>query len=241
MRKRLLFASVVAALSVVALGGAVLASGSPGFGTPGTTKFQDLSVNAPLSDSNGTVLFINVDRGVQTFKLRGVTGPPVMFGPETVLNYFGSSPDGTVFFTGCFVIPDSAFTVASGLSTATLKVDPSIETPCPGFLIPAGAGGRPGLSQVVPDGGGGGGGGGEPITANLVWTSNGAVTNASDVFSSRCQGALAHSVGSSANTFASVSGSVSVLVDVTNQYAAIESFSTTEVTTGTFSNACTGA
>lgn len=240
MHKRLVFASVVSALSVVALGGAVLAAGG-GFGSPGTTTFKDLSATAQLSDSNGTFLFISVDRGMQTFKLRGVAGPPVMVGPETILNYFGNSPDGTVFFNGCFVIPDSAFTVAQGLSTATLKVDPSIETPCPGFLIPAGSGGRPGLSQVVPDAGGGGGGGGEPITANLVWTSNGAVTTFDVTTNSRCQAAVAHSVGSSTNTFASVSGSVSLLADVTTEYANIDSFSTTEVTTGTFSDACTGA
>jgi hypothetical protein len=241
MRKRLLFASVVAVLSVVALGGAVLASGSPGFGTPGTTKFKDLNATAQLSDSNGISLFLSVDRGVQTFKLKGVAGPPVMVGPETVLNYFGNSPDGTSFFSGCFVVPDSAFTVASDLSTATLKVDPSVETPCPGFLLPAGSGGRPGLSGVAPDGGSGGGGGGTPITANLVWTSNGAVTSVNDTFSSRCQGAFAHSVGTSNSTFASVSGSLSLLADVTTQFANVSTFSTTEVTTGTFSNACTGA
>ncbi len=240
MRKRLIFASVVAALSVVALGGAVLASGSPGFGTPGTTKFHDLSIHAQLSDSNGTTLFVSADRGVQTFKVRGVSGPPVMVGPETVLNYVGISPDGTTFVSGCFVIPDSAFTVASGLSTATLKVDPSIETPCPGFRLPAGSGGRPGQSGVAPDSSGGGGGE-TPITANLVWTSNGAVTVVSDTFTSRCQGALAHSVGASNSTFASVSGSVSPLADVTTQFAGIDSFSTTEVTKGTFSAACTGA
>src|SRR5438309_1525135 len=126
MRIRLVFASVVAVLSVVALGGAVLAAGG-GFGGPGTTKFQDLTASAQLTDSNGTFLFISVDRGMQTFKLRGVNGPPVMVGPQTVLTYFGNSADGSTFFNGCFVIPDSAFTVASGLATATLKVDPSLE------------------------------------------------------------------------------------------------------------------
>jgi len=241
MHKRLLFASVVAALSVLALGGAVFAGGSPGFGTPGTTTFKDLNATAELSDSTGTAVFISVDRGVQTFKLKGVAGPPVMTGPETVLSYFGNTPDGTTFFSGCFVIPDSAFTVASDLATATLKVDPGIETPCPGFLLPAGSGGRPGLSGFAPDGGGGGGGGQTPITANLVWTSNGAVTTTSDTFSSRCQGAFAHSLGMSNSTFASVTGSLSLLADMTTQFANVSTFSTTEVTTGTFSNACTGA
>jgi len=38
-----------------------------------------------------------------------------------------------------------------------------------------------------------------------------------------------------------VSGSLSLLADVTTQFANVSTFSTTEVTTGTFSDACTGA
>ncbi|HLZ96135.1 MAG TPA: hypothetical protein VKT20_12465 [Candidatus Dormibacteraeota bacterium] len=243
MPRRLVLSGVVAALTAFALGGAVLAAGGGGgFGSPGTTKFQDVSASAELSDGNGTFLFLYVDRGMQTFKLRGVSGAPVMYGPETVLNYFGESPvGGFTYFSGCFVIPDSAFSVASNLSTATLAVDPSIETPCPGFLIPADAGGRPGLSGPAPDAGGGGGGGGEGITANLTWTSNGAVTSFDVTTNATCQGAVAHSVGSALNTFASVSGTISLLSDVETAYAAVNSYSTTEVITSAFSDACTGA
>jgi hypothetical protein len=239
MRKRLFYSCVIAALSAFALGGGVLASG--GFGGPGTTTFHDLSATAALSDSSGTSLFISVDRGIQTFKLRGVSGPPVMVGPETVLNYSGSSPNGSVY-NACFVIPDSKFTVASNLSTAALNVDPTVETPCPGFLVPAGSGGRPGLSGTVPEAGSGGGGGGEvPITASIVWTSNGAVTTSHFMSDSKCQGADAHATGSSKNTFASVAGTVSLLTDVTAQFATIGDTSNKEVITATFSAACTGA
>jgi hypothetical protein len=239
MHKRLVLSSAVAALSLVALGGAAVLAAGGGFGTPGTTTFHDVSASAQLTDSSGTFLFISVDRGVQTFKPRA-GGPPAMFGPMTILNYSENSADGSTFSFGCFVIPDSAFTVASGLSTATLNVDPTIETPCPGFLIPAGAGGRPGLAGVVPDAGGGGGGG-TPITANLVWKSNGAVTSFNITTSSRCQGAVAHAVGSSTSTFASLSGSVSLLADLQTQFAQISDSSTREVITNTFSAACVGA
>ena len=240
MHKRFVLSSVVAALSLVALGGAALAAGG-GFGSAGTMSFTDLSATAQLTDSSGTFFFINVDRGMQTFKQRGVAGPPVMIGPMTVLNYSENSADGSTFSFGCFVIPDSAFTVASGLATATLKVDPSIETPCPGFLIPAGAGGRPGLAGVTPDAGGGGGGGGTPITANLVWNSNGAVTTSTNTNTTRCQGSVAHAVGSSTSTFASLSGSISLLADLQTQFAQISNFSTREVITNSFSAACVGA
>lgn len=242
MRFRLLLSTAVAMGTLVIAGAAVLAAGGGGFGQPGTTTFKDLSASADLTDSTGTFLFLSVDRGVQTFKLRGVTGPPVMTGPETVLNYSAGSPFGA-YTSGCFIIPDSSFKVAGDLSTATLVVDPSVETPCPGTLLAPDAGGRPGLAGVSPEagGGGGGGGGGQPITANLTWTSNGAVTNFDVVTNSRCQNAVAHSVGHSTNTFASVGGSVSPLADITTQFAGINQFSTQEVTTGTFSAACTGA
>jgi hypothetical protein len=237
MQKRLFFSGVVAAFTVVAMGGAAFAAG--GFGSPGTTKFRDLSAAAALTDSTGSGVFVFVDRGMQTFKLRGVAGPPVVVGPETVLTYSGyNSADGT-YLSGCLVIPDSRFTVDSKLSTATLDVDPTVETPCPGFLIPAGAGGRPGILNPVPDAGGGGGD--MTITAKLNWTSNGAVTSFTFNSTSRCQTAVAKTVGSVTNTFASVSGTVSLLGDLSAQYAAINQSDNTEVTTGTFSPACTGA
>ena len=240
MRKRLVFSSVVSALSIVALGGAVAVAGGGGFG-PGTFTFKDLNASATLTDSTGAVLFLSVDRGIQTFKLRGVSGPPVMVGPETVLSYSGFSPNSGSLF-GCFVIPDSSFTVASGLTSAQLQVDPSVETPCPGLLIAADRGGRPGLTSLAPDVGGGTvEGTGAGITATLTWTSNGAVTDFSSTSSARCQTAVDHAVGSSQNTFASVTGSISVLTGMSAQFASIDEFETTDVTTGTFSNACTGA
>jgi hypothetical protein len=238
MRKTLFISASVAALVLVAAGGAAMAAG--GFGAPGTTKFRDVDAGASVYDSAGTQLFISVDRGIQTFKLRGVSGPPVMVGPETVLNWSGFTAEGS-FVGGCVVIPDSAFVVAGNLSSATLKVDPSMETQCAGFHVPAGAGGRPGLSSIVPNAGGGGGGGGATITANLTWTSNGAVMESTFVSSSKCQGALAHTVGSSSSTFSSVAGSVSALVDISTIIASISQFDDTETITNTFSDACVGA
>ena len=237
MRKRLLFSAVVAAVAVFAVGGAALAAA--GFGSPGTSKFHDLNASAQLTDSTGSTVGLSVRRGVQTFKLRGVTGPPVMVGPETVLTYYGNNSDGS-FVSGCLVIPDSRFTMASDLSTATLNVDPTVETPCPGFLLPAGAGGRPGISNIAPDSGPAADGD-QTITANLTWTSNGAVTSFTYNSTSRCQTSIAHTTGSVKNTFGSVSGTVSLLADVSSQYANFSQSDSTEVATGAFTAACTGA
>ena len=239
MRKTYFISAVVAASALVAVGGAALAAGG-GFGSPGTYKFHDISAAAGLTDSTGTQLFISVDRGMQTFKVRGVNGPPTMVGPETVLTYTSFNPDGSFAF-GCFVIPDSSFVVGASLATATLKVDPSVEQPCPGVPVPSSAGGRPGLSNVSPEAGGGGGGGGDtPITANLIWTSNGAVWSYSFVNSSKCQNAVVHTTGSSQNTSGTVSGSVSVLADLSTVYSSVGESDNTNVINGTFSNACIG-
>lgn len=245
MRKRLLLSGFAALVLAVALGGAALAGGGGGFGGPGAIKFQDVSASASLFDSSGNLIFLSVDRGIQTFRLRGVSGPPIMVGPETVVSYYGNNASTGQFFNGCLIVPDPSFTVASGLASAQLKIDPSIETACPGSLVAADAGGRPGLGGVTPDGGGGGGGGDAAgaITADLTWTSNGAVTDFSVTTSSRCQGAVAHAVSSSNNTYANVTGSLSLLTDIQpqGQFDTISTFDTTEVITGTFSNACTGA
>ena len=238
MRKHLALSGLLAGVGLLAVGAVVMASGG-GFGAPGTYKFTDVNASATLTDSSGNFLFINVDRGMQTFRPKG-GGTPVVVGPETVLNFSGFDATGGSLF-GCYVIPDSSFVVASGLTSANLNVDPSQETPCPGFLIPAGAGGRPGFAGVVPNAGGGGGGGGTPITANLTWTSNGAVTTFHVTTNSRCQSASAVTNGGSLNTFASLSGSLSLIPNYIKLTAAIGSFDSTQVINGTFSAACTGA
>jgi hypothetical protein len=238
MRRRFAISGVIAAVTAIALSAAGLAAG--GFGGPGTFTFKDTFAIAGLTDSTGAFMFINVDFGMQTFKFRGVNGPPIVMGPETVLNYNVMSADGTTTAIGCFVIPDSSFKVATDLSSATLTVDPSIETACPGVPIPPGSGGRPGLAGIVPDAGSGGSGGGTPITANLVWTSNGAVTVTNNTSNSRCQNVVANSNGSSTSTFDSVSGSTSALLDVFSQFAMLQRFSTRETISGTFSRACIG-
>ncbi len=239
MRKRFLLSSLVACAGLVALGAAAIAAGGGGIGTPGSYTFKDVNAGAYLTDSSNGFIFISVDRGIQTFKIRGVTGPPSMVGPETVLDYSGNDAAGN-YVAGCFIIPDSTFAVAQGLGTATLIVDPTQETPCPGALIAADAGGRPGLAGPAPEAGGGGGGGGTPITVNLTWTSSGAITYSQIAIDSRCENASSHANAKAASTPASVSGSVSLLTDVTSLFASISEDDTDQVITNTFSSACTG-
>jgi hypothetical protein len=236
MRVRIFLAAGVAAVGAIALAGAAFAAGG-GFGAPGTTAFRDVTAYAGLVDTSNDFLSVSVDRGVQTFLPKG-GGGPVMTGPQTTLSYSETLANGTVT-GGCFIIPDSAFAVSSGLATAVLKADPTVETPCPGVLVPAGAGGRPGLVNVVPEAGGGGGG--MPITVDLVWTSNGAIMSGNGTSNSRCQGVSTHAIFSSTSTFASVSGTADGLTGPpSTQYATVQILNNVETISGVFSNACLG-
>lgn len=239
MRKRVLFGGVTAAVTAVAVAGVALAAGG-GFGSPGTTTFHDVTATAEFFDAAGGVVFINADYGMQSFKTRGVNGPPVIVGPETVLNVSGNLDDQTPVF-GCFVIPDSSFAVAPGLASATLNVDPSIEAPCPGLQIPAANGGRPGFTGVVPFAGGGGGGGGTTFTGHVVWTSNGVLTTSNLTIETRCQAATAHTTDSVTSTPTLVTGGVSLLDGADGQFGSLQDSRSKQVIASAFSSACFSA
>lgn len=235
MRIRFVLGAAVAVTSALAVATAAFAAGG-GFGSPGTTRFHDLSASAEFSDNTGATMFISADYGMQTFKLRGVNGAPFVVGPETVLNFSGNLADGTPL-GGCWVIPDSSFKVASGLASATLDVDPTVESPCQGIPIAAANGGRLGLKGVVPDAGGGGGGG-IPVTAHIVWSSNGAITTSSIAIETRCQTGTSHTTGSTTSTPAVVTGGISLMPDSTGQFGSIYDSSTMQVISATFASAC---
>jgi hypothetical protein len=250
MLRRLLSLCGLGALLSLGLSGSVLAGGG-GFGAPGTNTFADVSANASFIDAIGFVS-LSVDRGMQTFKLKNTSGPPVMVGPETTLVVFvelvpppSGGPGG--FESGCFVIPDSAFTVASrGLASASLKVGPAQERPCPGRLIPAAAGGRPGFSAPAPLGGLGSGGGSggtiSSVTVNLSWTSNGVIFFNGFTNGSKCLGFVSNAQGDFQNTIASATGTILELLSsgAIFQGGNIAQFDSRQVITGTLAPACGG-
>lgn len=248
MLRRILSLGVFGGLLSLGLSASALAGGGGGFGAPGTNTFTDVSANAAFVDSVGFVS-LNVDRGMQTFKMKNTSGPPVMVGPETVLNVFVAlvppapgQPGGFEF--GCFVIPDSAFTVATGLASAALIVSPAQETPCPGELIPAAAGGRPGFSAPAPLGGEGDGGGGtmiSSVTVNLTWSSNGVISTSRFTFGNKCLTFVSSAQGDSQSTVATATGTVSLLSNAAIfQFGSIAQFDSTQVSTGSLSPACIG-
>lgn len=189
MFKRLLpVAGVLGAMSI-ALAGSAAAGGGGGYGGPGKFTFTDTNAYASLSDSTGAYSSVFVDRGYQSFKQKRTPGAPVVEVYGTVLNVNESMPDGSFSF-GCWLIPASAFTVASNLSSATLSVNATSDMQCPGFYVGGATGGKPGLQSSIGFGGGGGGGGPAILTAinaNVSWSGTGAVWSQTNNGSSHCQ------------------------------------------------------
>jgi hypothetical protein len=245
--RRFLSLGVFGGLLSLGLSASALAGGGGGFGAPGTNTFTDVTANAAFIDSIGFVN-LNVDRGMQTFKMKNTSGPPGMMGPETTLFVFvalvpppSGGPGG--FESGCFVIPDSAFTVASGLGSATLNVVATPQMSCPGQLIPAAAGGRPGFSAPAPLSGEGGGGGGtiSSITVSLTWTSNGVISTSRFTFGNKCLTFVSSAQGDSQSTVATATGTVSLLSNAAIfQFGSIAQFDSTQVINGSLSPACIG-
>ncbi len=246
MRRRYVSFGILGGLLSLALGGSALAN--DGFGMAGTNTFTDVSAEAGLSDGTSFAQ-IFVDRGMQTFKIKGTSGPPVVQGPKTVLTVFVETLPLTKtkppsFEFGCWIIPDLAFTVANGLASATLSVGPTQETPCPGKFISPAAGGRPGLSALAPLSGSAAGDEGNTlssVTLNLTWTSNGAIASDRFTQNSSCQTFISNAQGDSQRTFATVAGTVSVLSGTPiGEFAAIRQFDATQVINGTLTTACIG-
>ena len=238
MRRDVFLGGVIATALTAAGAGAALAAGG-GFGSPGTTTFHDVSASAEFFDNAGGFLFITADYGIQSFRDRGASGPPVMVGPETTVNLSGNLDDGTPVFS-CFVVPDSSFVVTPGLAKATLDVDPSIETPCPGFQVSPANGGRPGFTGVVPLAGGGGGGG-STFTAHVVWTSNGVLTTSNLAIQTRCQSATSHTTEVATSSPAVMTGAIDRLPDASGQFGNIQDSHSRQVITVAFSSACFSA
>jgi hypothetical protein len=182
MFKRLLPVTGIIGLLSIALAGSAVAGGGGGFGAPGLFKFTDWNANASLADPiTGDVSgYLFVDRGMQSFKLKHTPGAPVVEKPGTLLIVKGQSG------FGCWLIPDSAFVVASSLSGATLNVHATADMPCPGRFVGSATGGKPALQTAlavsdydppaqITD-----------LMVNLTWTGSGVQWSGGNSGTSKC-------------------------------------------------------
>lgn len=216
MFKRFLPVAGLLSVMSIALAGTATAGGG-GYGGPGKFTFSDWSANASIIDSTGAFQgSVYVDRGAQSFRPKKKTGGVPFETNATVLSV--NTPTGY----GCWIIPDSAFVVASDLSNASLHVAADASMVCPGLLVSGAAGGRPGLQSVV--GLGGGPGGGTELTAiavNMTWTGSGALWENQSSGSSRCLSYRATNKGTFDYEFAAAAGTVGDLSGASDPYAQI--------------------
>jgi hypothetical protein len=211
---RRLLPVAAAAFCSIALAGSALAQG---FGPPpGHSQSSDTNAFADLFDSTGSIhANPSVDRGMQTFKAKQASGPPVVMGPATMLNLEVDVPNGFAF--GCWIIPDSAFTVSGDLSSATLTttVTPGVGE-CPGPSLSAATGARPGLEalslQALQEGSPGSFGYIGPVQVGLTWTFLGAVTKSRFTSNASCAGFISNAQGSDDQAFANASATLSATI-----------------------------
>src|SRR6266849_1214079 len=189
---RRLLPVAAAALCSIALAGSALAQG---FGPPpGHSQVSSTNAFADLFDSTGPIhANLSVDRGIQTFKAKQASGPPVVMGPATMLNLEVDVPNGFAF--GCWIIPDSAFSVSGDLSSASLTttVTPGVNE-CPGPPLSAATGARPGLEalslQPLQEGPPAGFGFIGPVQITVTWSFLGAVSKSRFTSNASCAGFL---------------------------------------------------
>ena len=209
---RRLSLSVGFAVGVLAAVTVATVAAAGGFGiSPGQYNFSDTNAfNSFFNPVDQTSVNVSVDRSMFLFK--PTRGGGFQHANMTVLNVnvFTPNADPTqppiVDAFGCFVIPDSDFTVSADLQSASLNATVDESNFCPGFLVPV-------TGAVTAGKGGGGGGSGFtfPLTVSATWSGPGAIQTQTDQGRFTCQTfqALTHTTtlsAPSAFTSASISG-----------------------------------
>jgi len=184
-----------------------------GGGPLGAGNYRFTSQQASLSTSPTDPSQPPLNIFVTTFtNVSSPAGGPTTTQTETDLNIFQATFPQSI--AGCFIIPSSAFTIASGLQSASLHASIDPTTPaCPQSL-----------NSGLP----------ASFTANLTWTGSGPVATFSNDSSFSC-GSL-HTVGSNNQSFinATATGGVSGVADsISTNQASIGTGDTTTHVQGT--------
>lgn len=199
--RRLVMVLLVVFVGSLALAAAAVAAGGLG---PGKYTFDSSSANAffgmgkkggPPSPSWS----VSVNQGLNSFKPKD--GPRIV-NNSTIVYVNERDATGNGGF-GCFVAPDSDFSVARDLSSASLHTTLTADEVCPGFATPVGgdktafAGGNSGLVL--------------PMMVDVTWTATGAVTTYENSFSVQCLSYNESGSSSNQSTGANATGAISAL------------------------------
>ena len=144
---------------------------------------------------------VSVNEGLNSFKPRGSGEPTVLHSTTVYVAEFDAAGNGGY---GCFVVPDSAFTVSRDLSSASLHATLTADEICDGYATPVGG-------KAVTFAGGAGGGLALPITVNVTWSARTATTTNTDAFTFRCLNFDEHGDSTFKSVQASASGSITAL------------------------------
>src|SRR2546430_16714206 len=138
LARRLALVFAIVFCGSLAMAAAAFAAGGLG---PGKYSFTSQSANAffGMAQKGGppaSSFTVSVNQGLNSFKPthapRTVSNSTMVFVSE-----FDASGNGGY---GCFVVPDSAFTVSRDLQAAALHATPTIDEACQGYGTPVGGG-----------------------------------------------------------------------------------------------------
>jgi hypothetical protein len=136
--------------------------------------------------------------------------------------------------SGCWIINDGDFVVASDLSSASLSTTVPAQSNCPGVPFALSS-----ANVISGKGGGDGGGGGAPTTLNLTWTYKGVVGHLQDNGQYMC-GSFQTIAGldqdqASATSQGQITGASETL---TSDFATIDRSTNNQLLKGTLPDAC---
>lgn len=183
---------------------AAAAFGAGGMG-PGNYSFSSQSANAFFGmDTKGgppsASWSVSVNRGLNSFNPRGSGAPVVERNTTVYVSEFDALGNGGY---GCFVVPDSAFSVSRDLSSASLHATLTADEICDGYATPVG--------KSTTYAGGAGGSLTLPMTVDVSWSATTATTTNTDVFTFRCLNFNENGNDTIHSVQASASGSISAL------------------------------
>jgi hypothetical protein len=200
--RRLVIVFAIVFTGSLALAAAAVAAGGLG---PGKYTFNSSSANAffGMAKKGGPPSAswqVSVNKGLNSFKPKD--GPRVVLDSTMVfVTEFDATGQGGF---GCFIVPDSSFTVSGDLRSASLHATLTSDEACPGNGAPVA-----GAKDVAFAGGNGGLA--LPITVDVTWTSAGAVTTFQDSFSLQCLSYSEDGNSTNRSTGAGASGTISAL------------------------------
>jgi hypothetical protein len=187
---------VMAAAGIAAVGGL----------TPGHYNYTNLSAFAVVGVAKGGPpakqgIAVYVNRGLNSFRPSDHKGPRTVTNSTMVqLSVFDAA--GSTF--GCFIIPQSNYSVSKDLQSASLHTTLTVDNMCPGVGEPV-----PGKGAAVSPSGSGGLP--LPITLDVTWNGLGVTSTGHDHSSYQCLDYSTQSTSVLHGSVATASGTVSGL------------------------------